>query len=145
MIRIKQVKQLTKPLTTFKDKEWELLHEEHYGSTLDWNYWKMKHLQLEALEDKKIIGILVGDLMAGVLTIYELIIQQDQRGKGIGKKLMEEAEKWAKKNSCHEVNLTTGETWKAVDFYKQLGYNIVTQLPNHYQKVDFVFMRKFLS
>lgn len=126
-------------------KEWELVNPEHYGKELEWNYWTGKPLKLDAKQGKEIIGGLKGLLMAGVLEVFQLIVRHDKLGMGIGKLLLDEAEKWAKKNGGHEVFLTTGTKWKAVSFYKKMGYELAAQLPNHYSKTDFVLFRKFLN
>jgi ribosomal protein S18 acetylase RimI-like enzyme len=111
----------------------------------DEEYWEEKHLSLEALEGNEIVGALTGDLMAGVLYIPELIIKQDNKGKGIGKSLLNEAEKWLKDRNGHEIYLVTGEKWPAKGFYIKLGFYLVADLPKHYSKTDFVLFRKFIS
>ena len=58
-----------------------------------------------------------------------LVVDRSQRRQGIGRLLMEHAEKWAKEKGCVVVRLSSsaGRT-EAHEFYKQLGYsNIKTQ------------------
>ncbi len=55
--------------------------------------------------------------------IQELIIEENHRGKGIGKMLMEKVELLAKELKLEEVELTTRIHRKeAQEFYKNLGY-----------------------
>lgn len=126
-------------------KEWRLIHREHYGEELDFNYWHTQHLYFEALEGKELIGALIGEFFGGVFYIPELIVANDHRGKGVGKSLLKQVERWTKNHRGHEVYLFTGKNWKEKGFYLRLNYEIVADLPRHYSKTDFVLMRKFIS
>jgi len=144
-IKIQNLKGDSKITEAFTKKEWELVHVEHFGVNLDWDYWKIRRLSLKASEAGKVVGALGGELQGGVLHIAELIVDHNLRGKGIGEKLLKEAEKWTKENGGHEVHLETGKDWEAVKFYKRMGYELVAQLPNFFSKVDFVLFRKILD
>ena len=141
-MKIVRLARETKPSIKFKRKEWEFIHPEHYGVKMDWNYWDRKELVLKAVEKGKIIGVLVGDTLAGILDIGELIIDHTKRENGVGKKLMQEALSWAKGKKAHRTYLITGKDWKAIGFYKSLGFKITAELPNYYSKTDFVIMTK---
>jgi len=55
--------------------------------------------------------------------ILELFVEQDYRGSGIGKQLMEEMERYLKKNGCKYVFVEVfGPNESAHEFYKRLGY-----------------------
>jgi len=55
-----------------------------------------------------------------------LAVDEGERGKKIGSKLMLAAEKWALNNKCKEILVETQEQNKiAVAFYKKIKYNIV--------------------
>jgi len=144
-MKIKQLKTKTKDFKDFKKKEWIKIHPKHYGVELDEEYWDTKHLFLKAVEGRKTVGALVGEYMAGVLHISELITAHNLRGKGVGKALLKKAERWVKNQGGHEVYLLTGTKWRARDFYKKLGYKLVAEMPRHYSKTDFVLLRKFLD
>lgn len=144
-VHIKPLKMKSKRLRAFKRTEWKLIHPAHYGVEINEEYWNTKHLLLEAVEGKNIIGALVGELMAGVLHIKELIVKHDRRKMGIGKMLLAKAEEWAKRQGAHEMYLTTGIKWKAKDFYEKHGFIVSARLPNFYSKTDFVLLRKLLD
>jgi GNAT superfamily N-acetyltransferase len=61
--------------------------------------------------------------------ISGLVVDKNCRGGGIGKKLMQEVELWAKIKGCRFVNLRTNIIRKEAHiFYEKLGYkNIKTQ------------------
>lgn len=57
---------------------------------------------------------------------------------------MSRAGKITKDNGGHKLFLTTGEGWRAVSFYKAIGFKQTAKLPNHYFNVDFIEMSKFI-
>ncbi|OGK14830.1 hypothetical protein A2859_02375 [Candidatus Roizmanbacteria bacterium RIFCSPHIGHO2_01_FULL_37_16b] len=126
-------------------EEWKLIHPEHYGEELDYSYWHTQRLYFEAIEGKKIIGGLIGEFFGGVLYIPEIIVAKKNRGKNIGGSLIKKAENWVKTHRGHEVFLYTGKNWTEKIFYLTLGYQIVSEVPRFYSKIDFVLMRKFLD
>lgn len=139
------MKTKTRRLREFKRTEWKLIHPEHYGVALNEEYWNTKYFLLEAVEGKNIVGVLIGELMAGVVHIKELIVKHDCRNMGIGKMLLAKAEDWAIRQGAHEMHLTTGTHWEAKDFYEKSGFIDSARLPNHFSKIDFILLRKFLD
>ena len=144
-MKVTLLKRRGKKFRDFKNREWIKVHPKLYGKKLNWDYWNGKELILKANEGKKIVGVLTGELVAGVLYVNEVIIDSTLQGKGIGTKLMGEAELWAREQKAHEIYLVTGKAWGAAGFYKHLGYDTVTELQKHYSKIDFLLMRKFLD
>ena len=60
-----------------------------------------------------------------ILRVIAMIVDQDHRRKGIGKKLMEVAEEYALSMGCSHVELSSGAHRKKLgshDFYRSLGY-----------------------
>lgn len=78
-------------------------------------------------------GSLVGTLTATVLWdwmyIDELWVSEKQRGKGLGKQFMQEAEHYALAQSFTGIWLWT-QSWQAADFYTHLGYTEFTRFPD---------------
>jgi GNAT superfamily N-acetyltransferase len=58
-----------------------------------------------------------------------LVVHEDQRGKGIGEKLMEQAEAWSRTRSCQLLTVYTNIIRNRTHgFYENLGYqNIKTE------------------
>jgi len=55
--------------------------------------------------------------------VGSLVVDQDQRGQGIGKALMDKAEAWARQCGITEVRLRSNVIRKeAHQFYEALGY-----------------------
>ena len=89
------------------------------------NYFNIGY-GLIAVENKEIVGAVIirDDPYAKGLyiVIEELIVKSNVQGKGIGKKLIKEVEKIAKKKKAHSIYLYTHRKSGAFNFYKKLGY-----------------------
>ena len=77
----------------------------------------------------EIIGGILGGTYWGWMYVDILWVHEDHRGKGIGSKLLTEAEKEAKARGCHHVHLDT-MSWQAPDFYNKHGYSVIGILPD---------------
>lgn len=82
---------------------------------------------LVILDDEKIVGYLsyiIKKRHTGKLDVDQLIILEEYRGKGLGKKLMEEVKKIAEENECDRIEL---DCWlfneNAINMYEHIGYN----------------------
>ena len=80
-------------------------------------------------ENDKIIGGIIGGTYWGWMYVDILWVHENHRHKGIGSKLLIEAEKEAIRRGCHHVHLDT-MSWQAPEFYKKLGYEIIGILPD---------------
>lgn len=143
-MKITRMKTKTKAMKEFGRAEWYLIHPEHFGHKQDKKYWERVKFIFRAKEDREILGMTDGFYMGGVMYISQLMVGNKSRGKGVGRALMEEAEKLASKNKIHKIFLHTGADWEAVKFYKKLGYKKEAKLPNHYEGKDSWVMSKFL-
>jgi len=73
------------------------------------------------------IGALSGHTLYGRLHIGRLATHPDHRGRGVGRRLMEEAAAWARGRQLHSLTLSTWEH-QAEDFYVKLGFVVVGRL-----------------
>ena len=75
--------------------------------------------------DKRIIGGLVGQLLAGWkwLHIDRLWVDEDHRRAGIGRLLLEAAEREAQSHGCLHAEVATFD-FQARGFYERQGYNV---------------------
>ena len=76
-----------------------------------------------------VIGGIVGGTYWGWLYVDALWVQGEYRRKGIGSKLLREAELEAVRRGCHHVHLDT-MSWQAPSFYAKHGYRIIGILPD---------------
>ncbi|MEM7734809.1 MAG: GNAT family N-acetyltransferase [Deinococcota bacterium] len=106
--------------------------------------WTCDHLAIIAEDNKeKIIGGLYGVIQWDWLEIELAWVDETYRSKGLGSKLVSEAEAAAVSKGVQNVHLRTG-SWQAVDFYKKLGYAVFGQLEDYPKGFTTYFMRKSL-
>ena len=75
---------------------------------------------IEYDENGNIIGGILGGTYWGWMHIDILWVHENHRNKGIGSKLLKEAEKEAVRRGCHHVHVDT-MSWQAPDFCKKHG------------------------
>ena len=80
-------------------------------------------------DNGNIIGGIIGGTYWGWMYVDILWVEENHRNKGIGSRLLREAEKEAAKRGCHHVHLDT-MSWQAPDFYKKYGYEVIGVLPD---------------
>lgn len=76
-----------------------------------------------------IIGGILGGTYWGWMYIDILWVREDCRRKGLGSKLLIEAEKEAIRRDCHHVHVDT-MSWQAPKFYEKHGYETIAILPD---------------
>ena len=76
-----------------------------------------------------IIAGIIGGTYWGWMYVDILWVHENYRKKGLGTKLLFEAEKEAIRRGCHHVHLDT-MSWQAPEFYKKHGYNVIGVLPD---------------
>ena len=114
----------TKSETEFVRGELQKFNDTNVGSD--------GHTPLNIVEydgDGKVIAGILGGTYWGWMYVDILWVHEDHRQKGIGTKLLSEAEKEAIRRGCHHAHLDT-MSWQAPEFYKKHGYEIVGILPD---------------
>lgn len=106
------------------EDEWNFIDNslEQYGSKfgIKVNYHNYNFL---CKESGKIIGVLKGHFGYDEGKVIKLVVAENHRGKGIGKSLMTEAEKYLRSQNMRFMSVSTYE-FQAPEFYKKLGFNI---------------------
>jgi len=83
--------------------------------------------------------------MVGVTEIITIITDHTRQKQGIGKALMQKAERIGVKEDIHKIYLITGKGWEAIKFYKKMGFEQTGLLKNHYRNHDMLIFSKFLK
>lgn len=92
----------------------------------------------------ELAGGLTGSTSYGWLLIKSLWVAEAQRGKGLGRTLMDKAENKARDLGCHGAWLDTSSP-DAMRFYRRLGYETFGQLANATGQPPETHRRWFMS
>ncbi len=119
------------------DKIVEMLVEYNLSKTEALKNEINKPIEIIAKNDKnEIIGGLYGRSIWGTLEIKTFAIKSENRNEGIGRKLLYEAEKEAKRRNCRFISLDTF-SFQAPAFYEKLGFEKIgteTDFPKGFEK-----------
>jgi GNAT superfamily N-acetyltransferase len=108
--------------------------------------WPWRDLEF-ALRDARgtVIGGLLGETNAGWLFINALWVDEAQRGRGHGSRLLAAAEAEAQTRNCIGVYLYT-YSFQARPFYERAGYRVFGELPDHPPgSVKYYLAKRFAS
>jgi GNAT superfamily N-acetyltransferase len=72
-----------------------------------------------------------------------LVVPEQARGRGLGRRLMQTAEAEARRRGCAHAWVDT--QFGAVGFYERLGYSVFGHLPDFPRGFDRSFLRKALD
>ena len=142
MITIQIKQKMTPSVLSFLKKEWKTADRKYRGKELN---WKKHDAIITAYDDKKLVGTLELNYVAGVMYIEEIIVAFSHHKKGIGTVLMNQAEEIAKKEKLHKIFLETGKTWGINVFYERLGYKKTGELLRHHGRQDYIQYSKFFD
>ncbi|MCL7414516.1 MAG: GNAT family N-acetyltransferase [ANME-2 cluster archaeon] len=99
-------------------------------------FWKLNNSQhavlFSALQDAVVVGYVCLIMRKQTSRIYSLIVGKAYRGKGIGTKLLEAAERYAISQGAEAVRLEVRCNSKALRLYQKLGYTVVEKKLNYY-------------
>lgn len=90
------------------------------------------YLLLVAKEDNRVLGSALGICCKGLtvhfLVVEDVIIKEGLRGKGIGRKLMESLDEFAKRKQCaYAILVSSGFRKEAHKFYENVGFQDCVQ------------------
>lgn len=95
-------------------------------------------------DEQNLIGVLTAEILWDWMYIDELWINENFRGQGFGKTLMQQAEDYAISQQLVGLWLWT-HSWQAPDFYQQIGFQPFAHFedfPRGHERIGF---RKRLS
>jgi ribosomal protein S18 acetylase RimI-like enzyme len=142
MVRLIEVKKISKKLRSFQIEEWKKADLDHFGREIDWE----KEIRvILAKEGKQVVGMLEIKIKAGVMHIESLIVEHNHYRQRIGRSLLLKAETIAREFKVHKIFLETGADWQARKLYESFGFQKTGDLPNHYEGRDYVEYSKFFD
>jgi GNAT superfamily N-acetyltransferase len=126
--------------------EFRRAHEREALST-EWNFrviWHEQRHEFAATRGETIVGVLGLRIAASLAHVESVIVAPAERRRGIGRRLLESAERLANYYNCHKMTLEAPAALPARAFFEACDYKLEAILPQHTWKLDVAVMRKFL-
>ena len=112
----------------------------NYKFSLD-TFSKCKVLEI----NNSIIGFITYSIIYDRAEIIDIIIKEEFRNKGYAKKLIEDISIGLINNKCKNITLEVNEINPAVNFYKKIGFEIVSIRKGYYNNNNGYLMEKKLE
>ena len=118
------------------------LREFNYG--IIGKYPEGQNVYLNAKDQQgNLLGGFRGEIYFDWLLVNILFVEESERRKGLGSRLLAEGEARAKEKGALHSRLDTFE-WQAPEFYLKHGYRGLANIPNYYQGYSLSIMMKEL-
>jgi GNAT superfamily N-acetyltransferase len=119
----------------FLSREWPRADRRLFGRDLDWT---SRPVVVEARAGRDLAGVALGETVAGMARLHDLLVTEPHQGRGLGGRLVELFCARAAELGAGRCFLRCPDTDRHRRFYERLGFAPVAQLPRYYHDHDFV-------
>jgi len=95
-------------------------------------------------ERERIVAGICGNTWGGTCELRQFWVEESQRHRGLGTKLLQAAEHEARRRGCTQIVLMTF-SFQAPAFYERQGFEVVTTIDDHPRGYRNLLMRKRLA
>jgi GNAT superfamily N-acetyltransferase len=120
----------TPEVRRFLAREWRL-----FGEDLDWT---SRPVVVEAQAGGELVGVAVGEAVAGMARLHDVLVVEARQGSGLGSRLVELFCARAAELGAARCFLRCPDTDRHRRFYERLGFVQVARLPRYYHGRDFL-------
>jgi GNAT superfamily N-acetyltransferase len=130
----------TPEVRRFLAREWPRADRRLFGEDLDWT---SRPVVVEALAGRELVGVAVGEAVAGMARLHDVLVVEPRQGRGLGSRLVELFCARAAELGATRCFLRCPDTQRHRRFYERLGFTLVAVLPRYYHGHDFLeYMRE---
>ena len=119
----------------FLGREWPKADRRLFGLELDWT---SRPVVVEARAGRELAGVALGEVVAGMARLHDLLVVEPRQGQGLGGRLVELFCARAAELGAARCFLRCPDTHRHRRFYERLGFVAVARLPRYYHDHDFV-------
>ncbi len=119
----------------FLAREWPAADRAIFGEDCDWT---SRPVVVEARADEELVGAVLGEVIAGMARLHDLLVVEGRQGRGIGGRLVEAFCERAAALGAARCYLRCPATEPHRRFYERLGFAQVARLPRYYHDHDFL-------
>jgi GNAT superfamily N-acetyltransferase len=136
-------KEETREVRRFLAREWPLADRAIFGEDCDWT---SQPVVVEARAGEELVGAALGEVIAGMARLHDLLVVEGSRRRGVGGRLVEAFCDRAAALGAARCYLRCPATEPHRRFYERLGFSQVARLPRYYHDHDFLeYLREPLA
>jgi GNAT superfamily N-acetyltransferase len=106
--------------------------------------WHEQTYDFAAKDGECVVGAARIRIAASLGHVERIVVAEDSRRQGIGRKLLDEAGDLAKYYNCHKMTVLAPHRRAAQQFFEACGYREEAVLAQHTFKLDMAVLRKFI-
>jgi len=125
----------TREVRRFLAREWPRADRAIFGKDCDWT---SQPVSVEARTAQELVGVALGEVIAGMARLHDLLVVERYRGQGVGGRLVEAFCARAAALGAARCYLRCPATERHRRFYQRLGFVQVARLPRYYHHHDFL-------
>ena len=119
----------------FLAREWPVADRAIFGEDCDWTSLPVV---VEARVGETLVGVALGEVIAGMARLHDLLVVEHYRDQGVGGHLAEAFCTRAAALGAARCYLRCPATERHRRFYERLGFVQVARLPRYYHHHDFL-------
>jgi GNAT superfamily N-acetyltransferase len=124
----------------FLGREWPRADRRLFGAEVDWT---SRPVVVEARAGRELAGVALGEVVAGMARLHDLLVAEGRQGQGVGGRLVELFCARAAELGAARCFLRCPDTDGHRRFYERLGFALLAKLPRYYHGHDFLeYMRE---
>jgi GNAT superfamily N-acetyltransferase len=125
----------TSEVRRFLAREWPLADRRLFGGEVDWT---SRPVVVEAVAGRELVGVALGEAVAGMARLHDVLVVEARQGQGLGSRLVELFCARAAELGAARCFLRCPDTQRHRRFYERLGFVQVARLPRYYHGRDFL-------